>query len=73
MTSADFAGLGEDVLEVELPAAIVAPFEQADDDLGLPDGMPPYRAYLVPAAIVNQYPIVRRVSASLANRPQIRP
>jgi hypothetical protein len=58
MTSADFADIGEDVLVLEIPLEVVEPFEQPDDPLGLPDDMPQYRAFHVPADVVNRYPIV---------------
>ena len=58
MTEADFSDLGQDVLTVEIPAEVVAPFEQPDDGLPLPDEMEPYRAFVVPAEIVNRYPIL---------------
>jgi hypothetical protein len=46
------------VLAVDITAEIVAPFEQPEDGLPLPDGMEPYRAFVVPAEIVNRYPII---------------
>lgn len=38
-------------------ADVAAPFEQPDDGLGLPDDMAEYRAYVLPAEIVNRYPV----------------
>jgi hypothetical protein len=39
---------GEDVLDLEIPEEIVAPFEWIEEDKG-------YREFLVPAEIVNRY------------------
>ena len=55
MSATDFSHLGDEAIVLEIPAEVVAPFEQPDDDLGLPDDMPYYRAFVVPAEIVNRY------------------
>lgn len=54
MTAADFSLGGGDVLTVDIPESVAAPFEQPDDGL-LPEGMEPYRAFLIPSAVVNRY------------------
>jgi hypothetical protein len=42
------AAAGEDVLDLEIPEEIVAPFEWIEDDKG-------YREFLVPAEIAKRY------------------
>ena len=59
MTYGDFSHLGADVLVVEVPADVAAPYEQPEDALGLPPDMPYYRAFVIPAEVVNRYPVVR--------------
>ncbi len=59
MTSADFPGMGEDVVILEIPEEVVAPFEWPDDEGCVYD----WRGFLVPAAVVNEYP--RRLSRRL--------
>lgn len=56
MTAEDFA-VGNEVLTVEIPGDVASPFEQPDDGLPLPPGMPYYRAFLIPAEVVNRYPV----------------
>ena len=63
MNSADFSDLGRVILVLEIPVEIVSPFEQPDDQLGLPGDMAFYRAFLVPAEIVNRFPIVAALPA----------
>ena len=63
MDSADFAGLGTGPLVLDIPERVLAPFEQPDDERGLPNGMARYRAFLVPAEIVNRYPIIAEFPA----------
>jgi hypothetical protein len=43
---------GDDVLLIEVPEAVVAPYEVIEEHK-------PYREFLVPAAILNSYPVQR--------------
>jgi hypothetical protein len=55
MTTADFMLPGYEVLVVDIPDEVAAQFEQPDDELGLPDDMEPYRAFLMPSTVVNGF------------------
>ena len=48
LDASEGVGTGEDVLDLEIPEEIVAPFEWIEGDKG-------YREFLVPAEIVNRY------------------